>query len=148
MLLADDLVDVLHADFDGLGGGALQIGVERGVDAEALMREILVADALDELVVNEVDEVGCFAGVDVGRSEAKWLGLGASGFARGDGAGLDHGVENDVAARHGALGVAIGIEVAGTLDHAGEQGALQRCRAASRSLPKKVCAASPKPLMS
>jgi len=67
VLLAHDLVDVLHADFDGFGGGALEVGVERGIDAETLMREVLVADALDELVVNEVDEVGGFAGVDAGR---------------------------------------------------------------------------------
>ena len=39
VLLADDVVDVVHADLDGLGGGALQIGIERGVDAEALVRE-------------------------------------------------------------------------------------------------------------
>ena len=78
--LADELVDVLHADLDGLGGGALELGVERGVDAEALVREVLVADALDELVVDEIDEVGGFAGVDVGRREAKRLGLGAAGF--------------------------------------------------------------------
>ena len=70
----------LHADLDGLGGGALELGVERGVDAEALVREVLVADALDELIVDEVDEVGSFAGVDVGRGEAEGLGLGAGGF--------------------------------------------------------------------
>jgi hypothetical protein len=34
---ADELVDVLHADVDGFGGGALQFGIERGVDAEALV---------------------------------------------------------------------------------------------------------------
>ena len=122
--LADQFVDIFHADLDGLGGGALEFGVERGVDAEALVGEALVADALDELIVDEIDEVGGFAGVDVGRSEAKGLGLGAAGFGGGDGAGLDHGVEDDVAALHGALGVAVGIEVAGALDHAGEQGAL------------------------
>ena len=69
------------------------------------MGEALVADALDELVVDEIDEVGGFAGVDVGWSEAKRLGLGAAGFGGGDGAGLDHGVEDEVAALHGALGV-------------------------------------------
>ncbi len=76
--LADDLVDVLHADLDGIGGGALQVGVERGVDAEVLMREVLIADALHELVVDEVDEVGSLAGVDVGRRETERFGFGAS----------------------------------------------------------------------
>ncbi len=37
--LADQFVDVLHADLDGFGGGALEFGVERGVDAEALVGE-------------------------------------------------------------------------------------------------------------
>ncbi len=80
--LADELVDVLHADFDGFGGGALELGVERGVDAQALVGEVLVADALDELVVDEVDEVGSFAGVDVGRGEAERFGLGARRLRR------------------------------------------------------------------
>jgi hypothetical protein len=33
--LADQLVDVLHADFDGVGGGLLQGRIERGVDAQS-----------------------------------------------------------------------------------------------------------------
>ena len=123
--LADELVYVLHADLDGLGGGALQFGVERGVDAEALVGEVLIADALDELIVDEIDEVGSFAGVDVGRSEAKRFGLGACGLAGGDGAGFDHGVEDDVAALHGALGMTVGIAIAGVLD---------RCRRGVRTL--------------
>ena len=88
------------------------------------MSSVLVADALDDLIVDEVDEVGRFAGVDVGSGEAEGLGLGAGGFGCGDGAGLDHGVEDDVAALHGALWVAVGVEAAGALDHAGEQGAV------------------------
>ncbi len=88
------------------------------------MREVLIADALDELVVDEVDEVGGFAGVDVGRCEAKGFGLGARGFAGCDGAGFDHGVEDDVAALHGALRMAVGIQSSGRLNGAGEQGTL------------------------
>ena len=56
----------------------LQFRIERGVDAEILVREVLIADALDELIVDEVDEVGSFAGVDVGRCEAERLGFGAA----------------------------------------------------------------------
>ena len=50
--------------------------------------------------------------------------LALAGLARRDGAGLDHGIEHDVAPLHGALGMAIRIEVARALDHAGEQSAL------------------------
>ena len=52
------------------------------------------------------------------------LGLGVFGFVLGDGAGFDHGVEDEVAAFDGALGMAEGIEVVGALDDAGEEGAL------------------------
>ncbi len=74
--------------------------------------------------MDEVDEVGRFAGVDVGRGEANGLGLGAGGFGGGEGAGFDHGVEDEVAALDGALGVTVGVEAAGALDDAGDQGAL------------------------
>ena len=121
VLLADDVVDDLDAGFDGLGGGALEIGVERGVDAEVLVGGVLVADALDDLVVDEIDEVGGFAGFDVGGGEVEGLGLGAGGFGGGEGSGLDHGVEDEVAAFHGALGVAVGIAVAGVLEERGEK---------------------------
>ena len=38
------------------------------------MRGVGVAEALDDLVMHEVDEVGGFAGIDVGRSEADGFG--------------------------------------------------------------------------
>ena len=49
------------------------------------------------------------------------LGLGALRLLLGDGAGFDHGVEDEVAALDGAVGMAVGREVVGPLDHAGEQ---------------------------
>ena len=121
MQLTDELVDVLHSDLDGLGGGTLKFGVERGVDAEALVGDVLVADVLDELVVDEVDEVGGFAGVDVWRGEAEGFGLCGLRLTGGDGAGFDHGFEDYVAALHGALGMAVGVEASGGLDGAGEE---------------------------
>ena len=90
------------------------------------MRGVGVAEALDDLVVDEIDEVGSFAGVDVGRSEVEGLGLGALGLGCGDGSGFDHGVEDEVAALHGALGVTVGVAVVGVLDEAGEERALGR----------------------
>ena len=74
--------------------------------------------------MNQVDEVGRLAGVDAGVDEMQRLGLGALGLILGDGAGFDHGVEHQVAALDGALGMAEGIEVVGPLDDAGEQRAL------------------------
>ena len=74
--------------------------------------------------MHQVDEVGRFAGVDAAGSEMERFGLGVLGLVFGDGAGFDHGVEDEVAALDGALGMAEGIEPAGALDHAGKQGAL------------------------
>jgi len=124
LLLADDFINVAHSDLNGVGSNLLEVGVERGVDAEVLMREVLIADALDELVVDEVDEVGGFAGVDVGRRKAERFSLGFLGLRGGDGFGFHHGVEDDVAALHGAFGVAIGVAVAGVLQKTGESCAL------------------------
>ena len=121
---ANELVDVLHPDLDGFGGGTLEFGVERGVDAEVLVGDVLVADASYKLVVNEVDEVGRLAGVDVGWSEAEGFGFGALRFGGGDGAGFDHGVEDDVTTRQSALGMAVGVEASGRLDGACEECAL------------------------
>ena len=123
VLLADELVDVAHAVLDGGRGDALEVGVERGVDAQGLRVEV-VAKALDELLVDEVDEVRGLACVDVGGREAERFGLGAGGLGVGDGAGFDHGIDDDVAAFHGAVGMAVRVEAVGALDGAGEQGAL------------------------
>ena len=80
MVLADELVyDVAHAGFNGFRGDALELGVERGVDAERLMVEV-VAETLDELLMDEVDEVWGFAGVDVRGGEVERAGFGAGGL--------------------------------------------------------------------
>ena len=125
VLLADDFVDVLDTGLDGSGSDGLQVGIERRVDAEVLVGEVLVADALDELVVYQVDEVGGFAGVDVGRREMERLSFSAVCLGLGDGSGFDHGVEDDVAALNGTLRMPVGIETAWTLDHSGEQSVLR-----------------------
>ncbi len=115
VLLADDLVHVLHADLDRLRSSSFQVGIERSVDTEILVGKVLVADSLDKLVVHEVDEVGSLARIDVWRRESKRFGFGACGFACRDGVCLNHGVEHDVAALHSALGMAIGIAIAWVL---------------------------------
>ena len=52
------------------------------------------------------------------------LGLGALGLLLGDGAGLDHRVEHQVAPLDGAVGMAEGIEVVRALNDAGQHRAL------------------------
>ncbi len=123
VVLADELVYVAHAGFNGFRGDALELGVERGVDAEGLVVQV-VAETLDELFMDEVDEVGGFGGVDVGWGEIERGGFGSFGLIGGDGAGLGHGVEDDVAALHGAFRVAVGVAAVGVLDEAGDEGAL------------------------
>ena len=135
MELVHLLVDHVNGRIDGGRGDALQVGIERGVDAQAFEVGVALADPLQQLVVDQVDEVGRLAGIDAGRGKMQRLGLGALGLVLGDGAGLDHGVEHQVAALDGALRMAEGREVVGTLDHAGQQGALGQIELAT-SLPK------------
>ena len=46
------------------------------------MREVLIADALDELIVDQVDEIGSFAGIDVRRRETKRFSLRGISLSR------------------------------------------------------------------
>ena len=122
--LVDELVDVRHAEIDGVGSGVLEVGVEGGVDAERGVGLLLVGEALRELFVDEVDEVGRVGGVDVLGGEVEGLGLSGAGLGGGEVAGLLHDLEDEVAALGGALGVAVGVEAVGALDEAGEGGEL------------------------
>ena len=44
--LRDDLVDVFHAEFHGIGGSVLEVGVERGVDAQGGVGLLLIGKTL------------------------------------------------------------------------------------------------------
>ena len=114
----------VNGGVDGLRCQALQIGIERGVDAQAFAVEIAVAEPLRELVVHQIDKVGRFAFVHAGRDQMQRLSLGGLGLILGDGAGLDHRVQHQVAPLDGALGMTEGIQAAGALDEPGEQSAL------------------------
>ena len=64
--LVDLRIDDGDGLFDGGGGKALQVGIERSVDAQAFAIEVALAEFLIQLLVDEVDEVGRFTGVDAG----------------------------------------------------------------------------------
>ena len=92
---------------------------------------------LQQLVVDQVDEVGRFAGIDAGRGKMQRLGLGALGLVLGDVTGFDHGVENQVAAFDGALRMAERArEVVGTLESCPASRALSARSSCLTSLPK------------
>ena len=120
------LVDQLHAFVDGFGGGLLQVGVNGGVDAQGLLIQVVIAVLVGELVFHQVNEVGRVAGFIVGRRQLKWSGLGAIGLVARDGAGLHHGVEHEVAALEGTLGMPVRRKIAGTLNDSGQQGAFRQ----------------------
>ena len=109
-----------------LRGQALQVRIERSVDAQPFAIEIAIAEPLRQLVVHQVDEVGRFACVHAGRDQMQWLSLGVLGLLLGNGAGLDHRVEHQVAPLDRAFGMAVGIQAAGALDQPGEQRALRQ----------------------
>ena len=60
------LVDHVNGGVDGRCGFALQVGIERGVDAQAFAVEVALAQLLHQLIVHQVDKVRRFAGVHAG----------------------------------------------------------------------------------
>ncbi len=75
----EKLVDVLHADLHGLGGRALEIGIERGVDAIALVFEIGLGEIFEQVVFHHVHKIGSGAAADAAADEFQ-LGLLGGGF--------------------------------------------------------------------
>ena len=65
-------------DSTACGGLPLQIGIERGVDAQAFAVEVALAQLLHQLIVHQVDEVGRLAGVHALLGQMQRLGLGGS----------------------------------------------------------------------
>ncbi len=124
MQLLDLLVHALHALFDRRGGSALQLRIERSINAQALLVVFALAQSLCQLFADQVDEVRRLARVHGSRNDVERRGLGLFGFIFGDRARLDHRIEHEIAARGGPLRVPIGIQAAGALDQPGEQGAL------------------------
>ena len=103
-------------------GGALQIRIERGVDAVRLIVQFVLAKLVDQRVAHHVDEVWSVAGFDVQRRKLQRCGLGFFGVGAGNGVRLSHGVEHSVAALERPLGMAIWRQGTGRLDQAGKQG--------------------------
>ena len=55
----EQLIDFLDSNLHGLRGGALQVGIERGVDAIAsLIGEIGLGEPFEKMVLHHVDEIG------------------------------------------------------------------------------------------
>ena len=66
--LGEQFVDILHANLHGLGGGALQAGIERRVDAIALIVKIALGKPFEQMVLHHVDKVGRGAAASFCRS--------------------------------------------------------------------------------
>ena len=86
----DERVDLFHAVGDGVLGNLLELRVERGVDAQSLLVVIRIAEALGELIADEVNEVGRLTGIESAGIEIEGRGLGLFGLSFGDGAGFYH----------------------------------------------------------
>jgi len=56
--LVDLCIDDVDGGFDGCGSFALQVGIERGIDAQAFAVEVALAELLQQLIVHQIDEVG------------------------------------------------------------------------------------------
>ena len=101
------LVHQLHARVHRLGGGALEVRVERGVHAIGMIVQLAFAELVGELVLHQVHEVRGVAGFHVGGRHFERVRLGAVSLLASDGAGFNHGVEHQVAAFQGALGTLV-----------------------------------------
>ena len=90
--------------------------------------EIRLAKFLNKLVLDQIDEVRRFAGIYAAQRQVERLpALARSALVLCDSdAGFDHGVEHQVAALDGAVGMVKRIEIAGPLDDAGEHGGLSQ----------------------
>ena len=80
----------------------------RRVNAIALVVHLALVEFGDKRVAQQIDKVGCVAGLDVGRRQLQRRGLGLLRFRLGEGMGFHHGVQHQVAAFEGALGMAVG----------------------------------------
>ena len=119
--LGDLLVDQLHSGFHRRRRGFLQVGIDRGVDAIALVVHLALVELADQRVAHQVDEVGRVAGLDVRRRQFQRRGLGFFRIRLGDGVSFDHAVQHQVAAFEGALGMPIRRKIAGRLNDSGNQ---------------------------
>ena len=119
--LGDLVVHQLDSGFDGLSGGALQVWIERGVNAIGLLVDLALRQFADDGVADQIDKIGSIAGLHVWRREFKRSGLGFVRLFSGDGASLNHAVENKIPPFSGALRMAVRREITGPLDDPGEQ---------------------------
>ena len=90
MLLVHLFIDNVDCGIDRGSSFPLQIRIERSVDAQSFAVKVAIAEFLLHLVMNQVDEVGCLAGVYAGFREMERLSFGALGLLLGDGAGFHH----------------------------------------------------------
>ncbi|CAM3643742.1 hypothetical protein MYFR107205_20690 [Mycolicibacterium frederiksbergense] len=114
---------------DGRFDVGLYIGIQRRLDQISALGDLLLADTGPcQVVQRVVAEEGAVPGRDasarqlVGRRQhAEWFQLGRAqrlGFLRHV---LDHGVQHQVPPGQRTLGVGVGVQHAGRLNHAGQQ---------------------------
>ena len=121
VLLQHHLINQFRAEIDRLRRRVLQIRIERGVDAQTLMVEAVLAQFLRQLLPHQIDEVRRLAGVHARRSQLERRGLRCLGLRLGDRPGLDHRVQHQVAPRHRPFRMPVGIQPARALDHPRQQ---------------------------
>src|ERR1700683_4063764 len=105
------LQEFVHADHSGIdcrAGGALKVGVERGVNTIALRLQVGFGELLKKVVFHHVHKIGRGNAAEASDHEVKLVFLGAIGLLLGDVAVLDHLRENTIAPFDGALHVPLG----------------------------------------
>src|SRR5262249_55519624 len=124
VFFGQELVDIFHAGVHSGEGGALQLGIQRGVDANVLAAEFVFGVFLQEVVLHHVNEVGRFAAGDGGADYFEWGTLGVLHVGFGDVLVLEHLSQHAIARLCAALGMTVsGGVVVGSANDAGKIGA-------------------------
>ncbi len=111
---------MLHAFIDRFCGCRLKLRIKRGIDAQTLLVIFRIAQLLNDLIANKIYEIWRLIGIDALCRQFQRTGFRYFCLFLGNGAGLHHRVQHNIAARHCPGRMSIWIQAAGTLNQARE----------------------------
>ena len=102
------LVHQLHAYFHGLGGGFLQVGIQRRINPVGLIVHLTLIQFADQCLADQVYKVRRVTGLHIGRRQLQRRGLRLLRLRLRDGMSVHHTVQHQVAAFEGPLRMPVG----------------------------------------
>ncbi len=108
VLLLQEQVHILHSGVDSGGGGTLQSGVQRRVDAEILAQQFVLGIFVEQVVFHHVDEIGRFTSRNRSADNLQGRALGILKVLVIDVLVVEQLRQDAVARLHTALRMAVG----------------------------------------